>query len=132
MSSPLRRRRRAGARRVQRLRDDRPAIRQSLERGDRAGAHAGVNAKLGVKSGSQRPAKYEKETSLLLLERAMILQALGRYQDASRDPEEAEKHLELLDLTKDTAGHIGKYLYSADVTLDKRRPTEVVARRRTW
>ncbi|MEK6607813.1 MAG: hypothetical protein AABZ30_09150 [Myxococcota bacterium] len=94
-------------------------IRQSLERGDRAGALAGVNAKLGVKSGSQRPAKYEKETSLLLLERAMILQALGRYQDASRDLEEAEKHLELLDLTKDTAGDIGKYLYSDDVTVYK-------------
>ena len=92
-------------------------VRDSLERGDRAAALKAVNAKLGVKSASETPAKFSDETALLLLERGAILHSLGRYQESARDLQEAEKHLELLDLSKDTAGSIGKYLYSDTATV---------------
>lgn len=91
-------------------------IRQSLERGNLGAALLAVNKQLGVKGPRDLPKKFEADTALLLLERAMILQAMGRMEDSSFNFEIADKHLELLDLSKDTAGNIGKYLYSDDAT----------------
>jgi uncharacterized protein len=99
-------------------------VRESLERGDKAAALGAVDKRLGVESASQVPEKFSEETALLLLERGAILHGLQRYSDSARDLQEAEKHLELLDLSKDTAGSIGKYLYSDTATVYKAPPYE--------
>jgi len=92
-------------------------VRESLERGDKSAALRAVNQRLGVKTAKQRPASFSEETALLLLERGAILHSLSRYADSAQDLQEAEKHLELLDLSKDTAGSLGKYLYSDTATV---------------
>jgi hypothetical protein len=50
-----------------------------------------------------------------LLDRAMVLQVLDRPQLSSRDLEIADKQIETLDLSRNAADDIGKYLFSDDV-----------------
>ncbi|MCA9563748.1 MAG: hypothetical protein KC561_09680 [Myxococcales bacterium] len=51
---------------------------------------------------------------LLLLERGAIRQSLGLHQDATEDFQAADQMLELLDLSPDTIGKIGEFLWSDD------------------
>ena len=60
----------------------------------------------------------------MILERATMLQALGLYQLSARDFEAADKSLELLDIARDGAGKLGKYIYSDSATKYKTSPTE--------
>lgn len=89
-------------------------------------ALAAVNEALGVDNERQLPSDQSDQTSLLLLERATILQALGDYRLSSRDFQLADQHLDVLDLSKDTLGNIGKYIFSDDATLYKAAPYEKV------
>lgn len=83
-----------------------------------------VNEALGVDRADQLPSEPDADTPLLLLERATILQALGEHKLSARDYQAADKTLDVLDLTNDTAGNIGKYLFSDDATVYKTPPHE--------
>jgi hypothetical protein len=54
----------------------------------------------------------------------MILQALSRHELSSRDLEIADKQIEVLDLSRNAAHEIGKYLFSDDVGPYKAPPYE--------
>jgi hypothetical protein len=95
------------------LTDGRPQ--QALERVDQA---------LGVSKPEDLPSKPGSDTPLLLLERGTILQAMQRYDLSARDFQTADANLEVLDYTNDTAGSIGKYLFSDDAKQYKAPPYE--------
>ncbi len=99
-------------------------FRRSLGEGRPKTALAAVNKALGVDRAEDLPSRPEADTPLLLLERATILQSMQRYQLSARDFQAADAKLEVLDLSQDTAGEIGKYLFSGDATLYKSPPHE--------
>lgn len=100
------------------------AFRRSLTDGQPQDALARVNEALGVDRAEQLPSEPGEDTPLLLLERGTILQALGQNKLSSRDFIHADKNLDVLDLTSDTAGEISKYLFSDDATVYKAPPYE--------
>lgn len=100
------------------------AARDSLQRGDPAGAVKQLNRFLKVGSSAELPTKWKKDFELVVLERATMLQAARDYETSARDFELADKQLELLDLARDGAGKLGKYIYSDSATKFKTSPTE--------
>jgi len=94
-------------------------VRTSLLAGDKAGALSEVNGALGVDTAAEMPEEIEGATALLLLERATVKQGVSQFKSSAFDFRVADKHLELLDLKNDTAGNIGKYLFSDDATVYK-------------
>lgn len=74
-----------------------------------------LNEELEVDSERDLPQKTGGDTALLLLDRAMILQQLEEYQLSSRDLQVADKQVEVLDLSRNAAHDVGKYLFSDDV-----------------
>ena len=99
------------------------AFRRSLNQGKPEQALVAVNKAMEVTRPEDLP-KPKADTPLLLLERATILQAMGRHDLSARDFETADKQLEVLDFTNDTAGDIGKYLYSDDAQNYRAPPYE--------
>jgi hypothetical protein len=99
-------------------------IRSALLAGDAGRALGHSCAALEVKEPDQYPADVGGNTALLVLERASIQQALGRNDGSALDFQVADKNLELLDLKNDTAGNIGKWLFSDSVTVYKAPPHE--------
>jgi uncharacterized protein len=91
------------------------AARTALDAGDPNGALKALNDQLDVKSEQDLPAKTGGDNSLLLLDRAMVLQELDRYPVSSRDLEVADKQIEVLDLSANAGADIGRYLFSDDV-----------------
>jgi uncharacterized protein len=83
-----------------------------------------LNRFLKVRASEDLPRKWKKDMELVVLERASMLQALGLYELSSRDFEVADKRLELLDIARDGAGQLGKYVYSDSATKYKTSPTE--------
>lgn len=100
------------------------AFRRSMRDSSPQRALAQVNDALGVDRADQLPSDPGPDTPLLLLERATILQALGEHKLSARDYQAADKVLDVLDLTNDTAGNISKYIFSDDATLYKTPPHE--------
>jgi hypothetical protein len=82
------------------------------DRGDYAAAMRAVNALMGVRSAEELPDRWDSHTALALLERAVLLQALGRYRTSARDLRAADQALEVLDLTADPVGSLGRWVYS--------------------
>lgn len=70
------------------------------------------------------PDKYGSETALGILERATLKQASETYPSSAADFIAADKGLELLDIANDTAGDIGKYMFSDSATRYRSSPTE--------
>ena len=99
-------------------------FRRSLTSGQPDKALARVNKELKVAQAKDLPPKGDPDTALLLLERATILQAIGEYELSARDFQVVDQSLDVLDLTTDTAGDIGKYLYSDDATVYRAPPHE--------
>jgi tetratricopeptide (TPR) repeat protein len=91
------------------------AIRSALDAGQPAEALEHVNEALDVGSEKDLPESVSGDKALLLLDRAMILQGLEKYSIASRDLETADKQIDVLDLSRNAAHDIGKYLFSDDV-----------------
>jgi uncharacterized protein len=85
-----------------------------------------VNRLLKVKSEEDVPDRLTGDTLLYLLERASILQALGRYRLAARDLELCDKHLEVLSLTGTPTDSLARYLYSEEKTTYKSTSVEKV------
>lgn len=100
------------------------AAREALQRGDLAGSEKQLNKFLKVRRSEDLPTRSKKNFELVILERATVLQAGGKYELSARDFGAADKQLELLDIAKDTAGKIGKYIYSDSATKYKTSPTE--------
>jgi len=99
-------------------------VRQALLAGDGQRALAAANEALGVKRPDDLPRRIGGDKALLLLERGTIKQGLGRWQAAAADFLVADRHLELLDLRRDAAGNIGRWLFSDDATVYKAPPHE--------
>jgi len=99
-------------------------IRSSLIAGDKARALEMANQALDVDASNELPRKVGGDNALLVLERATVKQGLGRHRASTVDFQVADQHLELLDLKNDTAGNIGKWLFSDDVTVYKAPPHE--------
>jgi hypothetical protein len=70
------------------------------------------NEKLGVETAAELPKDVGGEHTLLLLDRAMILQQLQDYPHSSRDLEVSDKQIEVLDFSRGAIDDIGKYLFS--------------------
>ncbi len=100
------------------------AIRSALDAGDAKEALKLVNEQLDVASEKDLPASYAGEKSLFLLDRAMILQQLERYELSSRDLEIADKQVEFLDLSRNAVNGIAKYMFSDDSGPYKAPPYE--------
>jgi hypothetical protein len=97
--------------------------RSALDAGRPKEALAKLDEELGVKAGADLPEKVSGDNSLLLLDRAMVLQELGsrsgsvnprEYGWSSRDLETADKQVEILDLSRGAMSDVGKYLFSDD------------------
>jgi hypothetical protein len=101
--------------------------RDALQRGDYAGSVKQFNKVLKVRKSEDLPDKMKKNYELVILERATVLQAMGDYKLSQRDYQAADKSLELLDIARDGAGKLGKYIYSDSATKYKTSPTEKLA-----
>lgn len=103
------------------------SVRLDADRGDYPEAIERLNDVLDVKTIEEIPAVWEDEQPLASLERGVLLQAIGEYALSARDLSGAEAELELLDLSNDTAGQIGKYIYSDSSGRYGASPTEKLA-----
>jgi len=83
-----------------------------------------VNRALGVERVEDGYIHSGPDAPLLLVERATLLQALGRHALSSRDYQAADAHLEVLDLDGDEIGSVMKYVWSDSATLYKAPPYE--------
>jgi uncharacterized protein len=99
-------------------------IRSALDAGQDRQALGLLNEALDVSSAKELPEDVKGENSLYLLDRSIVLQALGDYALSSRDLEVSDKQIEVLDLSRNAAHDIGKYLYSDDVGPYKAPPYE--------
>lgn len=87
-------------------------------------ALSAANTALGVRRANQTPSPLRANDALLLLDRAMVLQALRDYQTSSHDFQVADKALEVLDFSRSTADEIKRYLFSDSAGPYKARPYE--------
>lgn len=101
--------------------------RDAASLGNYARAIAAMNDALGVRSADELPDRFGGNRPLVILERGTLLQAQGRYAQSQRDLTAAEQEIELLDLTADGIGALGKYLYSDSVRKYRAPPTERLA-----
>jgi tetratricopeptide (TPR) repeat protein len=99
---------------------------QSATAGDFASSIQVVDGLIDADPG-ELPTQFGGETGLALLERGTLSQALGNYGGSARDFQTADKELEFLDLSDDTAGSIGQYVYSDSATKFRTSPTEKLA-----
>jgi hypothetical protein len=94
--------------------DKTKSARSALDAGRAEEALRLFNKELGVENAEELPAKVEGEAALLILDRAMVLQQLEKYELSSRDLQTADKAIEMLDFSRGTVDEIGKYLFSDD------------------
>lgn len=87
-------------------------IRTALDAGLPKRALALVNEELGVDRASDLPADVSGDQAILILDRAMILQALDQYKLSARDLGVADKQVEVLDLSRNATADLGRYLFS--------------------
>jgi hypothetical protein len=85
------------------------------------------NAELGVGDRDELPTKSGSESALVLLERGMVSQAQGYYESSARDLGESDQRLEVLDITTNVGGELGKYLYSDSAADYRATPVEKLA-----
>jgi len=95
--------------------------RTALDEGRPKEALALLDEQLEVKSPADLPANVGGDNTLLLLDRAMVLQQLGsnaetlaptEYLQSSRDLETADKGIQVLDFSRNAVDDLGKYLFS--------------------
>lgn len=101
--------------------------RASVAEGAYDAAVESFNRALGVDERDEMPRRLRSETALILLERAMVSQAQGYYTASASDLEEADERLEILDISSDAAGSVGKYFYSDSARKYHTSPVEKLA-----
>ncbi len=99
----------------------------AVQAGDLANGEKEFSRYIGVRKPEDMPTKWKKDTALALLERATILQAMKQYEVSAKNFQTADEQLVLLDVANDTAGQIGKYIFSDDATQYKAPPSEKLA-----
>lgn len=104
--------------------DKTEAARAALERGDYPGSIKQWNKILEVHDADTLPDEWKKQHALVVLERGMVLQAMQDYESSAKSLGAAEEQLEFLDIARDGAGKLGKYVYSDSATKYKTSPTE--------
>jgi hypothetical protein len=72
-----------------------------------------INKSLETPDSSQLPAELEEESILLLLERATVLQSLGKFKLAARDMMVVDDHMVFLTVAEADTVDLAKYMYSA-------------------
>ena len=87
-------------------------IRSALDAMQPRRALQAVNEELDVKNAEEVPRDLKGDQPILLLDRAMVLMQLDRYQLASRDFQVADKSVEFLDFSRNAVDDLGKYLFS--------------------
>jgi len=107
--------------------DKTAGVYQAADAGDYNTGIGRLNKMLGVENSDLLPDRWTGSRSLTVLERAILLQATGQYHSSVRDLSAAEAQLEVLDLTSDPAGTIGKYVYSDSAQTYRTPPTERLA-----
>jgi hypothetical protein len=98
--------------------------RQSVAAGRPESAVRDLNRVLDVKQAHQLPAKLSGQHTLVLLERATVLQGLGRYELAARDMMLADQRLDWLDIAAANKAKIGKYMFSGTTVRYRAPPYE--------
>ncbi len=88
--------------------------RSALDMGQPRKALALLNEQLEVDSAKQVPADIGGDQALFLLDRAMVLQQLDQYKLSSRDLGIADKRIDILDLSRNAADDVGRYMFSDD------------------
>ena len=101
--------------------------RAAAQFGDYAGALAESNRVLGADGDEPVPAGWDGRDPLVVLERAVLLQALGRYRDSADAFERAAEELEVLDLSRDAEGVLAEYLFSGSGKKYRTPPSERLA-----
>ncbi|MCA9652439.1 MAG: hypothetical protein H6712_11695 [Myxococcales bacterium] len=104
--------------------DKTESARSALQRGDYPGSVKQFNQILKVRDGEDLPSEWKKNFALVVLERAMVLQAMREYSASATGFIAADKELELLDIARDGAGKLGKYVYSDSAPKYKTSPVE--------
>ena len=104
--------------------DTTQAARDYAQAGDYPAAITELSDLLGVDAPDAQPEVVKGDDALVLLERGMLQQANGDYDNARRDLGLADKELELLDLTNTTAEDVASYFYSDDAGPYKISPVE--------
>jgi hypothetical protein len=99
-------------------------IRSALDASNPKQALKLLNEQLDTKTEKELPEDTSGDTSLFLLDRAMVLQQLQSYKFSSRDLEVCDKQVEMMDFSRNTAHDIGKYVFSDDVGPYKAPPFE--------
>jgi hypothetical protein len=99
-------------------------IRSALDASNPKQALKLLNEQLDTKSEKELPEDTSGDTSLFLLDRAMVLQQLQSYKYSSRDLEVCDKQVQMMDFSRNTAHDIGRYLFSDDVGPYKAPPFE--------
>ena len=90
-------------------------VRTALDDGAPRAAIAALNDEMDAKTDKDLPEKLEGDNALLLLDRATIQQSLAQFELSARDFEAADKAIDMLDLSKNAADTIGKYMFSDSV-----------------
>lgn len=88
--------------------------RSALDAGQPKRALELYNEALEVDRAEQLPKELGGDKILFVLDRAMVLQQLDRYELSSRDLETADKQIEILDLSGGAGADLGRYLFSDD------------------
>lgn len=86
--------------------------RSALDAGQPATALQLLDEEMDVPGPETLPEKMNGNNALLVLDRAMVLQQLERYDLSSRDLEAADKSVELLDFSRTALSDVGKFLFS--------------------
>jgi tetratricopeptide (TPR) repeat protein len=92
--------------------DHTKAARSALDAGNAQKALELYNKRLEVDDAKDLPKNVGGDNTVLILDRAMILQQLENYKLSSRDLEVADKQIEVLDFNRRAIDDIGKYLFS--------------------
>ncbi len=88
---------------------------EALDRGQPDQAVAELNEEMSLDGSDQLPADMRTDDALLVLERGTIQLWRSDYSHATRDLGAADKGIELLDMSRDAADDLGKYLFSDDI-----------------
>lgn len=100
------------------------ATRTALDVGDLGAALKASNRALDVPGADSLPETLRKNDALLLLDRAMVLQARRDYRLSARDFQVADKTIEMLDFSRSSADEIVRYMFTDSAGPYKARPYE--------
>ena len=88
---------------------------EALDRGHPREAIAALDEEMDVGSAGQLPAELEGDNAILVLDRATVQMSIGDHKSSLRDFGAADKAIEVLDLSPNAAGDVGRYMFSDDV-----------------